>query len=64
MTVKLLEAQATCPAPPPPPPPTPPKFDAETERAIKVACRGSVFPPEVIETLRGILAPNARRAKA
>jgi hypothetical protein len=53
----------SCPAPKPPPPPKPPKVD-DTELAIQVACRGSVFPPEVIETLRGLLAPHVRRAKA
>lgn len=51
----------TCPAPPPPPPPPPPKFDERTMRAIRVACQGPAFPPEVIETLRGLLAPHVRR---
>lgn len=60
-TLSPPTADATCPAPPPPPPPTPPKFDEQTARAIKVACDGPPFPAEVIETLRGLLAPNARR---
>lgn len=62
MTVSLLDAQATCPAPKPPPPPKPPKFDARLQRAIEVACQAPPFPSEVIETLRGLLAPHARRS--
>lgn len=58
MTVDLLESRVNCPAPPPPPPtPKPPKFDERTERAIKVACQGPPFPPEVIAALRNLLPP-------
>ena len=63
MTITAVRQAPNCPAPKPPPPPKPPKAD-DTELAIQVACRGSAFPPEVIETLRGILAPHARRAAA
>lgn len=65
MTLTLLPAaDVNCPAPPPPPPtPRPPKFDDETARAIKVACDGPPFPDDVIATLRGLLAPHARRTK-
>lgn len=63
MTITAIRptSDATCPAPKPPAPPKPPKFDDDEQRAIKVACQGSTFPPEVIETLRGLLAPHARR---
>ncbi|HEY1394994.1 hypothetical protein [Roseateles sp.] len=61
MTTALKERQPNCPAPKPPPPPKPPKFDERTERAMKAGCDSPPFSPEVIETLRGLLAPHARR---
>jgi hypothetical protein len=60
-TLSRPTSDATCPAPPPPPPPKPSKLDERMERAIKVACQGPPFPPEVIAALRQLLPPVAPR---